>query len=289
MTVLGAVSLPHLAPEQLAAVCDAAESSGLEELWLWEDCFWGGAIAAAATVLARTERVRVGIGVMPTPLRNVALNAMELSVLLRAHPGRLLPGVGHGVQEWMAQVGARVDSPLTLLREQLTALRALLDGEKVSVSGRYVHLDEVALVWPPSTPTPLIAAATGPKTLRLSGEFADGTILTSRTSPEGVRAAKQIIDEGVAKSGRAQPHRIIVNVDTVTGPDAADRLARYQQGREGQQPGAGATGDAQSIADTVRRYAEAGADTVVLQPNEEDPDPIEFIRFVGAEVRPLVS
>jgi hypothetical protein len=39
-------------------------------------------------------------------------------------PGRFIAGVGHGNQRWMAQAGVRVESPLTLLREYVTALRA---------------------------------------------------------------------------------------------------------------------------------------------------------------------
>ncbi|MGY4101208.1 LLM class flavin-dependent oxidoreductase [Nocardia sp. R16R-3T] len=290
MSVLGAVSMPQLAPEHLLAVAAAAEDSGLEELWLWEDCFWGGGIASAATVLARTERVRVGIGVMPVPLRNVALTAMEVAALLRLHPGRVMPGFGHGVQNWMGQIGARVESPMTLLREQLGALRALLNGEKVSVAGRYVHLDNVALNWPPTAPPPITAAATGPQTLRLSGELADATILTSRTTSDGVRAARARIAEGRAKAARTDPHRLVVNLLATTGPNAGERLAAAQQRNCGEHPPeAGVAGEAQVIADAVCRYVEAGADAVVLEPTDDDPDLIEFVRFAGTEVRPRVG
>lgn len=77
----------------------------------------------------------------------------------------------------MGQVGARVESPMTLLREHLDAMRALLRGERVTVDGRYVKLRDVALDWPPATPPPVLAGARGPRTLRLTGEAADGTIL----------------------------------------------------------------------------------------------------------------
>ena len=66
---------------------------------------------------ARLDRAAaVGIGVLPVPLRNVALTAMETATLHRLFPGRLTVGVGHGVQDWMGQVGARPESPVTLLR-----------------------------------------------------------------------------------------------------------------------------------------------------------------------------
>ncbi len=47
MTNLGAVCRPEIPPESLPEVARAAQDSGLDELWLWEDCFWGGAVAAA--------------------------------------------------------------------------------------------------------------------------------------------------------------------------------------------------------------------------------------------------
>src|SRR3954449_10742799 len=119
-------------PERLQAVARAAESAGLDELWVWEDCFKQSGIGCAAAALASTSSITVGIGLLPAPLRNVALTAMELATLERTAPGRLIAGVGHGAQEWMTQVGARVASPLTLLEEYASALRALLAGDRVN-------------------------------------------------------------------------------------------------------------------------------------------------------------
>ena len=154
------VLVPTLPPEALHPLATAADRH-LDELWLWEDCFKESSVAAAGAALAWTERVRVGIGLAPVPLRNVALMAMELATLHRLFPGRLLPGIGHGVQDWMGQVGARAASPLTLLREHAGALRLLLDGHEVTVSGRYVSLDRVRLDWPPEPALPCSSAGAG--------------------------------------------------------------------------------------------------------------------------------
>ena len=118
----------------------------------------------------------------------------------------------------MGQVGARVESPLSLLREYIVALRRLLAGETVTTSGRYVRLDRVALDWPPATPPPVLAGAVGPRSLRLSGECADGTVLTGGTSPGKVRQARALIDQGRGAVGRSEAHSVVVYLHAATGP-----------------------------------------------------------------------
>ena len=198
---VGCVFRPQLPPEVLASVAHAADAAGLHELWLWEDCFAEGGMTTAAIALANSQTLTVGVGVLLAPLRNVALTAMEIACLERAFPGRVRIGVGHGVQDWMRQVGAHVSSPMTLLREYFTCLRALLRGDTVTFEGKYVSLTNVCLQWPPSGAVELLAAATGPKTLSLSGELATGTVLTGGTSPEGVRQALTHIEFGMAAGG----------------------------------------------------------------------------------------
>ena len=255
---LGIVFRPQAAPERLRDTAVTAERCGLDELWLWEDCFDHGGVATAAAALGWTDRLRVGIGVLPVPLRNVAIAAMEIATLERLFPGRVIPGVGHGVLEWMEQVGARAASPMTLLREYTAALQALLAGDTVTVDGEYVHLDGVQLGWPPAHAPRLQVGAIRPRTVELAGELGDGVVLTSATSPQEVAEARRVADSSRG-SGR-DPVRITVYV-------AVD-------------PAAGA----QAAADAARAYD--AADAVVLQP-PGDADPVAFARFVGDEVRRL--
>ncbi len=48
-------------------------------------------------------------------------------------------------------------------------------------------------------------------------------------------------------------------------------------------------GTAAEIAEGIRRWADAGATTMVLQPTVDEPDLEGFVRFVAQEVRPLVD
>lgn len=290
MTTLGATFRPQLPPERLHSIARAADEAGVDELWLWEDCFLEGGVASATATLAWTHRLRVCVGILPTPLRNVALTAMEVASLERMFPGRFGLGIGHGVQSWMAQVGARPASPLTLLREYAEALRGLLSGAEVTTSGRYVSLDAVRLHWAPATPPPIWAGGEGPKSLRLTGEVTDGTILSGGTSPEVVRQARTLIAEGRAASGRPGNHHVVVYVPAAFGPGAQQRL-EGELARWGFDPDddVGVAGEPEQVADGVRRWVDAGADTVVLQPAGDEPDPELFMHVVGTEVRSLVG
>jgi alkanesulfonate monooxygenase SsuD/methylene tetrahydromethanopterin reductase-like flavin-dependent oxidoreductase (luciferase family) len=289
VTKLGAIFRPQSPPERLRDVVRAAEHAGLDELWLWEDCFLQSGIASAAAALAWSERLEVGIGLLPVPLRNVALTAMEIATLDRMFPHRIHVAVGHGIQGWMGQAGARVSSPLTLLREHVTTLRALLGGEEVSTTGRYVDLDRVALAWPPERPTPIHVGAGGPRSLRLSGELADGTVLSGGTSTAQLAERRHLVLEGRALAGRSDPHRITVYLLAATGPDAERRLDAEVEGDPATGDARWVAGDADTIAAGVRRWADAGADAVVLQPTADEPDPEGFVRFVGEEVGPRLE
>lgn len=238
--VTGVVLRPQTPPEEVRAVVAHVESAGVAELWLWEDCFLEGGLTTAAAALAWTSRLRVGIGLLPVPLRNPAVAAMEIATLARMFPQRLTVALGHGVQPWMAQVGAAVASPMTLLREHVEAVRALLAGRTVDVSGRYVRLDRVALDWPPPTPPRLLVGARGPRTVALGGQVADGVLLDSVTDPDVVRRARELV-------GAAAHVCVYTEVDPRAGLDG--------------------------LGERVAVLGAAGADAVVLQAPGDAPDP----------------
>jgi alkanesulfonate monooxygenase SsuD/methylene tetrahydromethanopterin reductase-like flavin-dependent oxidoreductase (luciferase family) len=277
---VGIVFRPQLPPERLPEFGRAAEAAGLDDLWLWEDCFFEGGLTSAATALARTTSLRVGLGLMPAPLRSPALAAMEIATLSRLFPGRFVPAAGHGVLSWMDQVGALADSPLTLLREWVTAVRSLLDGQTVTVSGRYVNLSEVALNWPPRPAPPVLVGARGPKTIALAGAHADGLVLDAGIFPDAVRRAVQ-----TAAAVRA--HEIVVYIPCASGPDARQRVEAELPASSLPLRSRAAVGNPAEVADVVHSFAEAGATTVVLQPTADDPDVTATIQL-AADARALL-
>lgn len=270
---MGMIFQPSFPPERLRAAAVDAERAGLDELWVFEDCFKESGIAALVAALAATSNLRIGVGILPMPLRNVAITAMEMATIERLFPGRSRFGVGHGVLDWMGQVGTRVASPLTLMREYVPALRRLLAGEEVTADGRYVRLDRVRLDWPPEGRVPVLAAGEGPKTIALTGEVADGTVLTTGTTPAMVRSAVERIGASRGAAGRSGGHEVVVFVNAEFGPGAEERMeAEFDLWHlEGERRFA-AMGDEDAVAQVVRDFAEAGATTVLLQSRSHEPD-----------------
>ena len=280
---LAIVFTPNQKPEELPPLARAAEQAGLDDLWIWEDCFAHGGMTTAAAALATTERIPATVGLLPAPLRNVALTAMEIAGLHRMFPGRFSAGIGHGVQSWMTQAGAGVQSPMTLLTEYLTCLRRLLDGDTVTFDGRYVQLDHVRLAWPPTTPVTIPVGGKGPKTLAYSARHGDGTLLATALTVDEVRSRCELIHR--TRANTPGQHPIAAALITATGPGCEHRLAteRARWGRPGTTVGVAGTAD--RIATEVLALAAAGATTVAIVPTADEPDLTNLVEFVGTQVR----
>ncbi len=304
---LGVIFHPSFPPEMLVDYAQRAEASGFDELWLFEDCFWAGALTSAATVLATTKRLKVAIGLMPATGRNPLFAAMELAFLAQLYPGRFIPGYGHGVDVWMKQIGAAPKSTMKALEETVTAIRALLEGQTVSMQGDHVHLDKVKLELIPKHVPPLYIGGIRQKSLQLAGRVGDGTILTEMSSPAYVHWARQQIDTGMAESGRSDNHLAVFVHSRVDRDGSAARqkmrkvlgetlswarphleplgiaeeaTTLYRDfgaaGAAERMPEAwldelSASGTPEQAATSINRLAEAGADSIVLLPEKGDP------------------
>ena len=214
------------APEKIPGFACRAEEAGFDELWLVEDCFYSSGIASAATALACTDSIKVGVGIMPAVVRNPVFAAMEIATLARLYPGRLLPGLGHGMAGWMRQIGAYPKSQLKALEEVTVTIREMLAGERLTFNGEQVQLDQVELVYPPDQIPPISLGVRGPKSLALSGRVADGTILAEFTAPAYVSWAREQIARGVGEAGDDREHRLTVFALTCT--DSPTTTARQQ-------------------------------------------------------------
>lgn len=238
------------------------DDGGADQLWLIEDCFYTAGVSLAAAALSVTNRLQVGLGILPAVARNPAVTAMEIATLCGLAPGRVLPGIGHGVQEWMAQMGARTPSPLTTLEEVIVAVTRLLAGERVTVHGREVHLDDVALDQPPLAPPPVLAGVRGPRSLAMAGRVAGGVVLAEPASPTYVRWALE-------QAGHPQPFHVAVFAPLCVTPDRAtahEIMAPWLAERV-ESPTAGMTA-LPFFDELVDRHRQRGVEGVATMPDD---------------------
>ncbi len=299
---LGVLFRPEWPPEDLPGFARDVESDGFAELWLVEDCFLAGGLTMAATALAATDALRVGIGLLPVTLRNPALTAMEIAGLARVHPGRLTVAFGHGVEPWMLQIDARPPDRLAALEETVSAVYSLLAGDAVTTHGRHVNLDRVRLAHRPSPAPPLLIGTAGPRGLEIAGRCADGILLPEGAVPEAVRWARGLAGAGTTvvyawlsidddRSAAAEALRPSVEAWLQLGlyrelrrrAGLADDAARPEDDRL---RALAVAGDGRDCARAIAELWAAGADTIVLIPRREARD--EQLSRFGAEVRPLL-
>jgi probable F420-dependent oxidoreductase len=146
-----------------------AEAAGYDDLWSGEtngpDGFTPLALAAAWT-----ERMRLGTGVVNPYTRGLPVLAQHAAALQDASNGRFCLGIGSSsdviVERWN---GVPFERPLSKVREAVTTLRPVLEGERGPGGFR--------LERPPASPVPIFVAALRDRMLALGGKLGDGTFV----------------------------------------------------------------------------------------------------------------
>ena len=181
----GVALFAGIAPEIVRASAREAEALGYSSFWVNHPGSTDG-LAALAVAARETERIELGIGVIPLHTRGpesivqgVRANALP--------PARLLLGVGS------PNPGA-----LRRVRAGVAELRSRLQAR-------------------------LIVAALGPRMCRLAGELADG-VLFNWLTPQHARLSGEWVRAGAAAAGR-RPPKLFAYVRVALGAAACDRLA----------------------------------------------------------------
>jgi alkanesulfonate monooxygenase SsuD/methylene tetrahydromethanopterin reductase-like flavin-dependent oxidoreductase (luciferase family) len=146
------------------------------------DCVYVTHIAArdSLTLLmayaSASERIRVGTGVVPIFSRTPATMAQTAATIDEYSGGRMVLGLGVShritVEAWH---GARIDRPITQMREYVSAVRAILRGNDPPTSDRFPTAFRF-MGYEARPDLPIYVAALSPNMLRLAGEIADGVM-----------------------------------------------------------------------------------------------------------------
>lgn len=237
-----------------------AEEKGFEAVWQADSRLVRDAIVPMSAFAAVTDKIKIGSGVVDCWTRNPARLAATFSTLDDLAPGRVILGIGAWWDPLAAKVGITRNKPLRAMREIVTAVRALLANETVTMNGEFVQLDGVELdyVYQDRRPkdVPIYLGATGMQMMELAGEICDGVVLNYLVSPDYNKKALEHLAIGADKAGRKwenidRPQLVVCSVheDRKTALDMARLMVTQYLG---QQPHImKASGVPQSLLDKV--------------------------------------
>jgi 5,10-methylenetetrahydromethanopterin reductase len=199
-----------------------AESKGFDAVWQAESRLVRDAIVPMAAYAAVTDRIKVGSGVINNWTRNIGLLAATFLTLDDLAPNRIICGIGAWWDPLAKNVGIERRKPLTAMKETVQILRRLLNMERVTFDGDFIHVNgiELDVVHGRREPrhVPIMIGATGDQMMELAGEIADGVVLNYCAPPEHNDHALELLEKGAKKSGRSleqidRPQLIVCSVD----------------------------------------------------------------------------
>src|SRR5207244_2800627 len=139
-----------------------AEALGFDSVWVPEA--WGtDAISMLGALSARTERIRLGTGIVNVFSRTPTLLGQTAATLDLISNGRFILGLGtSGHQVVSGWHGMRFDRPLQRMRETVEIVRRVLRQERLGFEGEIFTLDQgLKLLARPFRPVPFRAGGGG--------------------------------------------------------------------------------------------------------------------------------
>jgi alkanesulfonate monooxygenase SsuD/methylene tetrahydromethanopterin reductase-like flavin-dependent oxidoreductase (luciferase family) len=210
-------------PRRAVEVAVAAEQSGWDGVFVWDHLQYRAPVTEAtdpwiplAAIAQATERVRIGPMVTPLARRRPQVVARQTAALDQLSGGRLILGVGLGLDgsgRELSAFGEELDDRVRaeMLDESLGLLTALWSGDRVIHRGRHYRADDVRFLPTPVTrPRPPIwVAGRWPyrRPLRRAAGW-DGIFLIGQQSPDQLAEAAGII---AAERGDLDGFDIVVN------------------------------------------------------------------------------
>lgn len=212
-----------------------AEAAGYQSAWLPES-MGRDAVAELIALVAATDRITVGTGIVPVFGRRPTLTAAAIATSAAIAPDRVILGVGIGHQDALVGGhGIAFSRPLARTKEFVEISRGLLRGESVEHAGDIFRIGRYQVDCTPPFPVPVYVAALRPAMLRMAGAVADGVLMNWAT-PDRVRKAIEHVRAGAREAGRSPDEiRIASYLRTCVSDDTArvERASREQIARYG--------------------------------------------------------
>ncbi|MBY8998436.1 MAG: LLM class flavin-dependent oxidoreductase [Candidatus Thorarchaeota archaeon] len=193
----------HMSVNATGWIAQNSDSLGARSIWIGEDIALGQEIfVLTAATLLQSKKVRVGTGIIPVTVHNIATLARAGVTLDEIGAGRFAFGLGIGGIQDLEKYGIHIKRPVTELRKSVKTLRRLWAGETLDSSSEKFSLHDFNLGQPSPINIPIFLGVRGPKMLKLTGKVADGVILSGPF--DYLRYAIKLVDDAAEEAGRSK-------------------------------------------------------------------------------------
>jgi len=199
---------PNISGMEAADYARFAEEQGFESFWVHENPFIKDAVSLMSSAILATKTIKIGSGCVSAVTRHPLLAASTFVALDEMSGGRVLMGVGLGGFPWLPKIGVKVfpvgeTRPLIRIKEFLTIVHKLLNGESVSLDGEFFTVHDIKLDSKPKRRLPIYMAAFGECLLRAAPSLVDGVIISpALMTPEVTSQKVHFVNEGESASKR---------------------------------------------------------------------------------------
>ena len=191
----------HMSVKATKWIGENAERLGIDGLWVGEDIGVGQETSVlSANLLAKTSAVRVGTGIIPISVHNIATIARSALTLHEIGNGRFVLGIGIGGMQDLVKYGIQLSKPVTELENSTQTLRQLFRAESVTVQTELSNLNEFSLGIPEPVNIPIFFGVRGPQMLKLAGRVADGVIISGPV--DYIKYAIDLVNKAAISIGR---------------------------------------------------------------------------------------
>jgi alkanesulfonate monooxygenase SsuD/methylene tetrahydromethanopterin reductase-like flavin-dependent oxidoreductase (luciferase family) len=200
--------VPATPMEKLFRIAKVNEEAGFDSIWVPDHLLFipPGIVPEAWSTLAATaaltEKAVLGTCVSDPHRYHPAVLAQKVATVDQISGGRVILGLGAGEAMNLEPFGIEWKKPVSKLIEAVTIIRKLWSGEVLNYEGRFWRLKDAFLqINPVKGRVPIYFGANGSRTLKLTGEMADGW-LSIPLSPRLYKERLKLVKEGAGKAGR---------------------------------------------------------------------------------------
>jgi phthiodiolone/phenolphthiodiolone dimycocerosates ketoreductase len=225
------IKVPDYPLDVIYDLAKHADDSCLDSIWMvdhlvaislkqWDAYFPWGLLSAISMM---TKKVTLGTAVSDSNRIHPAVLAQVVVTLDHISNGRAILGLGAGEAMNLDPYGIPWNHPISRLEEAIKILKALWTKESFNFNGRFFKLKNAFLMPKPvrKPHPPIWIAANSPRSMEITGEYADGWIPIGSILPPNLYAEKLKFIQNMAKKAGRDPECIepAVFIHTVINKD----------------------------------------------------------------------